>query len=66
MSKAEEYRARAAQCKSRAEETTDPDFRREFENLAERWSRFASQEEDLAGLDAQNPMSTNVRVKTEA
>jgi hypothetical protein len=45
MSKADEYYARAAQCKIRAAETTDPEFRREFEQLAQKWNDLAMQEE---------------------
>jgi hypothetical protein len=45
MSKADEYYARAAECKIRAKETTDPDFRREFEQLAEKWNDLGIQEE---------------------
>jgi hypothetical protein len=45
MSKAVEYYARAAQCKIRAAETTDPEFHREFERLAEKWNDLAIEEE---------------------
>jgi hypothetical protein len=45
MSKANEYYARGAECKVRANETTDPDFRREFEQLAEKWNDLGIQEE---------------------
>jgi hypothetical protein len=45
MSKAYEYYARAIQCKMRAEEATDPDFKREFERLSEKWNDLAKQEE---------------------
>ena len=45
MSKADEYRARAAHCKSRAEEAVDPGFKREFEQLAAKWNDLAKQED---------------------
>jgi len=45
MSKAEEYYARAALCKTRAAETTDPDFKREFEQPRAKWNDLAIQEE---------------------
>ena len=45
MSKAYDYYARAIQCKMRAEEATDPDFKREFTQLAEKWNDLARQEE---------------------
>jgi hypothetical protein len=45
MSKADEYYARAAQCKIRAAETIDPEFKREFARLAEKWNDLAIQEE---------------------
>ena len=44
MSKADECHARAAQCKTWADEATDPDFKREFEQLAEKWRELANQE----------------------
>jgi hypothetical protein len=50
MSKADEYRVRAAYCKSRAEEAIDPGFKREFEQLAVKWNDLARQEE----VDAQS------------
>ena len=54
MSKADEYRVRAAHCKIRAEETIDPGFKREFEQLAAKWNDLARQEEadGQIGLDA--------------
>jgi hypothetical protein len=45
MSKADEYHARATQCRIRAAETIDPDFKREFEQLAQKWNDLAIQEE---------------------
>jgi hypothetical protein len=53
MSKADEYRVRAAHCKIRAEETIDPGFKREFEQLAAKWNDLARQEEadGQIGLD---------------
>jgi len=54
MSKADEYYARAAQCKIRAAETTDPDFMREFEQLAQKWNDLAIQEE----IDGGNLLNT--------
>ena len=53
MSKADEYRVRAAHCKSRAEEAIGPRFKREFEQLAAKWNDLADQEEadGRSGLD---------------
>ena len=53
MSKANEYRVRAAHCKTRAEEAIDPGFKREFEQLATKWNDLAEQEEadGRSGLD---------------
>ena len=45
MSKADEYYARAAQCKIRAAETTDPVFKHEFEQLAQKWTDLVIGEE---------------------
>jgi hypothetical protein len=45
MSKADEHYARAAQCKIRAAETTDPVFKHEFEQLAQKWTDLAIEEE---------------------
>ena len=54
MSKADEYRVRAAHCKSRSEETVDPGFKREFEQLAAKWNDLARQEDvdDQTGFEA--------------
>jgi hypothetical protein len=43
MSKVAEYYARAAQCKTRPAETTDPEFKREFVQLAQKWNDLAIQ-----------------------
>jgi hypothetical protein len=54
MSKADEYRVHAAHCKSRFEETIDPGFKREFEQLAAKWNDLARQEDvdDQSGFEA--------------
>ena len=57
MSKVDEYYARAAQCRIRAAETTDPEFQHQFEQLAQKWKDLAIQEEIDSDslLNAANP-----------
>ena len=45
MSKAEGCYARAARCRSLADETIDPHFKRDLAQLAEKWFDLAEQEE---------------------
>jgi hypothetical protein len=54
MSKADEYRVHAAHCKRRSEETIDPSFKREFEQLAAKWNDLARQADvdDQSGFEA--------------
>jgi hypothetical protein len=47
MRKAKEYRAHAAYCKQRADEATDPDAKREFEALEQKWISLAEGEEEI-------------------
>ena len=54
MSKADEYYARAAQCKIRAKENSDPDSKLEFERLAEKWNNLAIHEDGRSLLNAPN------------
>ena len=46
MSKAKEYRAHAAHCTQRAGQTTDPDVKRDFKAMAQKWLRLAEEVEE--------------------
>jgi hypothetical protein len=57
-STADEYRARAAHCQNRANETRDPVFKHEFEKIAEKWNDLAAQEErEAAETPAWEPVA---------
>jgi hypothetical protein len=47
ISKADEYRAKAAECERRAAATLDPDIKEQFEDLARQWRAMAKQAESL-------------------
>jgi len=46
QSKAEEYRARAAECARRARLTEDPEIRAPYEEMARSWLRLADYSEE--------------------
>jgi hypothetical protein len=49
MSRAEQYRSRAAQCKIQADEfRANFNVRREFERLAQKWNELADEEDQDA------------------
>jgi hypothetical protein len=45
ISKADEYRAKAAECDHRAAATSDIDIKEQFEDLARQWREMAKQAE---------------------
>jgi hypothetical protein len=58
MCKANEYYARAAQCKIRAAETTDAYFKREFERLTQQWYDLAVQRKSMRSVWNKPPRHT--------
>jgi hypothetical protein len=46
QSKADEYRARAAECARRAQHTQDPEIRASYEEMARSWHRLAEYVEE--------------------
>ena len=47
ISKADEYRAKAAECDQRAAATPDVDIKQQFEDLARQWREMAKQTERM-------------------
>jgi hypothetical protein len=47
ISKADEYRAKAAECDHRAAGAADPDIKEQFEDLARQWRVMAKQAERM-------------------